>query len=128
MKLLLTFYLLDVCLISFIMYIGLLFVSRYSLDTYCPNIPIKTSSIPRENNINNINIVSSETYTWIVSALMINTTAHIKIIKQINRPKNNEKINGVVENAVIPSIAYLHKFLKVHLVFPLNRFSTVYGI
>ena len=56
---------------------------------------------------------------------IIMTNINTKATKQNSKPITEDMINGVVENAVIPSIAYLNNFQNDHLVSPatLSTFS-----
>ena len=55
---------------------------------------------------------------------IIATNATIQNIK----PINDDSINGVVENAVIPSNAYLNSFQNDHLVYPATLSTFSYSI
>ena len=54
--------------------------------------------------------------------------SNINATKQNINPTIDENINGVVENAVIPSIAYLNNFQNDHLVSPATLSTFSYSI
>ena len=104
--------------VSFIIYIGLFFTSKYVFDKYIPIIPKNSNCTP----LTNFKIQASEGHPPTGSPksnvfTIINIIAIAAIIQNIN-PTNAEITYGVVEKDTIPSIAYLNSFIKLNFVFP----------
>ena len=102
-------------------YIGLFFTSKYVLDKYCPITPIQNNCTPLTKTIIHARdgqpAVGSP-YTNVFT--IINTIAKNAITQNII-PNIDDNINGVVENAVIPSKAYLNNFQNDHSLFYRNE-------
>ena len=91
-------------------------------------MPIVNNCIPLTNTI--IHAIDGHPA---VGSPYTNVFTIIKIIainatKQNINPTIDENINGVVENAVIPSIAYLNNFQNDHLVSPATLSTFSYSI
>ena len=92
--------------------------SKYVLDKYCPITPIQNNCTPLTKTIIHASdgqpaVGSPYTNVFII----INTIAKNAITQNII-PNIDDNISGVVENAVIPSKAYLNNFQKDHFVSP----------
>ena len=110
------------------MYIGRFFTSKYVFDKYCPIIPIVNSCIPLTNTT--IHIVDGQPGVGSpnASVLTIINIIAINATKQKIKPNKDDNINGVVENAVIPSKAYLNNFQNDYFVSPATLSTFSYSI
>ena len=99
--------------------------SKYVLDKYCPITPTENNCIPLTKTIIHTSDGQPEVGSPYINVLtIINIIAKNEITQNII-PNTDANIKGVVENAVIPSIAYLNNFQNDHFVSPatLSTFS-----
>ena len=92
-------------LVSFNIYIGLFFVSRYVLDKYCPIIPIQNSWIPLTKKMIHTKLGQPDVGSPTISVLTIIIRIKMNDIRQKIIPTIELIANGAVEKAIIPSKA-----------------------
>ena len=91
--------------VSFTIYIGLFFVSKYVLDRYCPIIPIQNNWTPLTKKIIHAKLGQPDVGSPNISVFMIITIIIINAIRQNIIPAIELIASGAVEKAVIPSRA-----------------------
>ena len=95
-------------------YIGLFFTSKYVLERYIPIIPKKKSCTPLTKIIIQASDGQPPTGSPKAIVFIIITIIAMKAIKQNSNPTNADNTNGIVENARIPSKAYLNSLIKLN--------------